>query len=91
MALAAQVLDGYHDLVAGRLAARFDGPSDLPRARPHGTPIAGVIDLIGGRRCFAFGPFFDLPAGSWRVTVDFKVWDNVSATFSRSMPIPIAS
>jgi len=79
MALAARVLGGFDDLLTGSPARRFEWePGIFLGDKPHGEPITGKIELIGGKRCFLFGPFFHLPAGSWRVTVDFDIADNVS-------------
>jgi hypothetical protein len=79
MALAARVLGGFDDLLAGIPARRFEWePEIFLGDKPHGEPITGRIELIGGKRCFLFGPFFHLPAGAWRVAVDFDIADNVS-------------
>ncbi|MGE3916678.1 MAG: hypothetical protein AB7F78_13360 [Hyphomicrobiaceae bacterium] len=72
-------LAGYHALLLGAPAMRFDWPAEIfLGARPHGEPLAGPISMIGGRRCIAFGPYLHLPAGRWTATVEFEVMDNVS-------------
>jgi len=79
MALAASALDGYTSLLNGKAAERFTWATGVfLGAKPHGEPITGPIELIGGRRCFAFGPYFHLPSGAWRVSVDFEIANNVS-------------
>ena len=79
VALAARALSGFELLLVGQRARHFAWePGIFLGARPHGEPIDGVVELIGGRRCFVFGPFFHLPKGAWTATVDFEVSDNIS-------------
>jgi hypothetical protein len=79
MSIASDVLGGFSPVFTGRPAERFTWPPNVfLGAKPLGEPIAAPIELIGGRRCFAFGPYFHLPAGRWQVTVDFEVSENVS-------------
>jgi hypothetical protein len=78
-ALAEAVLSGFDPLQYARRADAFDwGPQVFLGSAPHGEPIAGPVGLVGGRRCFLFGPFFHLPRGLWKATVDFAVRDNLS-------------
>lgn len=77
--LADEALAGYEPLLLGQRVTRFAwAPGLFLGSNPHGEPITGRLSLVGGRRCFLFGPFFHVPAGRWRATVDFEVRDNVS-------------
>jgi hypothetical protein len=77
--LARIVLGGYDALVMGQPVTRFEwGAGIFLGAKPHGEPIQGPVELIGGKRCFLFGPYFHIPKGQWSATVDFSVWDNIS-------------
>lgn len=79
VALAADSLDGYDALINGMPADRFTWPPEVfLGVKPHGEPIAGPIELIGSRRCFAYGPYFHLPSGSWDITIRFEVSNNAS-------------
>ncbi|MGE3710861.1 MAG: hypothetical protein AB7G35_14430 [Hyphomicrobiaceae bacterium] len=72
-------LSGYSDLANGEAATRFDWPiAVFMGSRPHGAYLNGPVSLVGGRRCFLFGPFIRIPAGRWRVSLGFDVRDNVS-------------
>ena len=79
VALAADALQGYEHLLAGHAAHTFSWPSSVfLSAEEKGAPVAGPISLMGGARCFLYGPYFHLPAGRWKATADFSVADNGS-------------
>jgi hypothetical protein len=72
-------LEGYLSLLDGNPATTFDwSPNVFLGDRPLGQPLRTPVKLIGGRRCFAFGPFLHLPPGQWRASVNFSVYDNYS-------------
>jgi hypothetical protein len=41
-------------------------------------PVNGVIDLTGPARCLTFGPYFHLPRGHFRATIEIEVAGNFS-------------
>jgi hypothetical protein len=81
VALAREALGGYDPLFAGRHVEAFFWPKGVfLGAEPMGAALArtGAVSLVGGARCFVFGPYFHLPAGRWRAEVKFSVADNIS-------------
>jgi hypothetical protein len=77
--LAEKALAGFRPLLHVKRVDCFAwGPSVFLGSNPHGEPITGPLSLVGGRRCFLFGPFFHVPSGKWRATVAFEVCGNVS-------------
>jgi hypothetical protein len=77
--LATEALSGFVPLLGGNRAERFEWrPGLFLGSNPHGAQVTGPLSLVGASRCFLFGPFFHLPAGEWRATVDFEVRENLS-------------
>lgn len=59
-------------------------PNVFLGADPHGAPLSGPQNLMGGRRCFLFGPYLHLPRGKWRATINFAIRDNLSGNLLRA-------
>lgn len=38
--------------------------------------IDPIVELTGAARAFINGPYFHLPAGSWRASIRFRLWSN---------------
>lgn len=77
--LASEVLHGYQELLQRSAAMHFLWPRSVFLSdQPSGTALTGPTSLVGGARCFAYGPYFHLPAGTWTARTVFTIDDNVS-------------
>ncbi len=81
---AARVLSGFAGLQHKQPTERFDWPPAVfISTNPKGQPIDGPLSLVGGRRCLIFGPYFHLPTGRWKASIQFGVSENISGNVLR--------
>jgi hypothetical protein len=72
------VADAYRPIFERRELTFLQWPRELFQfARDLDTEYR-TIDLVGGARYIIYGPYFFLPRGGWRVTIQFEVIENVS-------------
>jgi hypothetical protein len=66
----------YDEIFRGRPLQELHWPPyALLRPEFPDRLTVGPIDLTGPARTFYFGPYFSLPAGSWRAEISFEVQD----------------
>lgn len=72
--IAGDALGGYVDFFAGGRLSELTWSRELLYLgdAPHG-PVGRVVELAGGVRNLAFGPYIALPAGRWSATVSLAV------------------
>jgi hypothetical protein len=74
-----RALQGFEPLFAGLPLERQVWPREVfLTAEPMGAHLTGPVSLVGGARCFIFGPYFHLPHGRWSACATFSVAHNNS-------------
>lgn len=66
-------------LTNGRNVDSFRWPQEMfiPGDRPN-EMLIGPIEMLGPARCLSYGPYLHLPMGSWEISLELAVEDNLS-------------
>jgi hypothetical protein len=73
-----KVADGYRPVLKDGGLDRIEWPRELFLTANSGWGSPEDIDLVGGARHLAWGPYLALPTGFWRAFVEFEIIENVS-------------
>ena len=72
-------LDMYDPILEGKSIQRVEWkPEHFMRMDEPEARLDGFIDFVGPARILTYGPYFGLPRGSWRATVNITINDNKS-------------
>ncbi|GGF80184.1 hypothetical protein GCM10007301_45400 [Azorhizobium oxalatiphilum] len=70
---------GLKPIMAGRRLEQIDWPQEMFIAGdPPNDILLGTIEMLGPARCICYGPYLNLPMGSWTVSLEIEVRENFS-------------